>query len=131
MPPRKGLNVEYQQVGLGGLCFVSTLNFMNVEMSYEQRLWMLESEYYCILAKIEDDKKWKDDPEICKLVKETRTKLNQAGEDYLSSYEDHKSHSDDENKYRQLLCQIFGKITQLLGKTKMIEKERVEQDVFA
>jgi hypothetical protein len=130
LPPRKGLNADYPQVGMGGLCFLTTMNFMNIEMTYEQRIWMLESEYYVILAKIEDNETITKDADIKRILNETRALLDQAGRDYLSSFEDHKTHSEDENNFRKLLCQTFGKIAQLLGKTKMIEKEKVTQEVF-
>lgn len=91
---------------------------------------MLESEYYCILAKIEDNESVASDTDIKRIINETRALLDQAGRDYLSTFEDHKTHSEDENNFRKLLCQTFGKIVQLLGKTKMIEKEKVIQEVF-
>jgi hypothetical protein len=128
VPPRRGMTSEYQQIGFGGLSFATNLNFANLEMSYEQRLWALEGLYAFALAKIEDDEKYKNDTDIGTLVGGIRIMLNQAGEHYLSRFEDHSTMDADENIYRTLLCQIFEKITQLQGKTKMIERERVIQD---
>lgn len=128
MPPRKGMTSDYQQIGFGGLAFATNLNFTNLPMTYEQRLWALEGLYAYSLAKIEDDTKYKEDRDIGMLVGAIRILLSQAGKDYQARFEDHTTMDDDENKYRTLLCQIFEKITQLQGKTKMIERERVILD---
>ena len=129
MAVRRSLS-DYQSAGFGGLSFATNLNFMNLPMSYEQRLWCLEGLYACAVAKIEDDPKYKDDKEIGLLIGGTRLLLDQAGNDYLPQYEGH-TFGPPENRFRTLLCQIFEKITQLQGKTKMIEREVVTQDVFA
>jgi hypothetical protein len=126
MPPRRFLGGELK--GFAALCISSNFNFMNLPMSYEQRLWLLEGEYYCVLAKIEEDDKYKDDSYINLLGAGTRLLLDQAGVDYKAKYESHSTMDDNENKYRTLLCQIFGKLTELQGKTKMIENERMVQD---
>ena len=128
MPPRKGMTADYQNIGFGGLCFATDLNFMNIPMSYEQRLWALEGMYYCILGKIEEDEKYKNDSNLDMLIAGTRLLLNQAGKDYRSDFESHLTFGQDENDYRTLLCQIFGKLTQIQGKTKMIERERMVQE---
>lgn len=127
MATRRSLT-DYQQVGFGGLSFATNLNFMNLPMSYEQRLWALEGLYACALAKIEDDPKYKDDSEIGLLVGAIRIMLEKAGKDYKSRYETHATFDEAENNYRALLSQIFEKITQLQGKTKMIEKSIMTQD---
>jgi hypothetical protein len=127
MPPRRGLS-DYQQVGFGGLVFASNLNFMNLPMSYEQRLWLLEGEYYCITAFVEKSEEYSSDGKITALLQKTRDMLDQSGKDYRSEYENHNSMSGNENGYRTLICQVFGKLTDLQGKTKMIERERIVQD---
>lgn len=130
MAVRRSLQ-DYQSAGFGGLCFATDLNFMNLPMTYEQRIWALEGMFWCIVAKVEDDPKFKDDNDLGLLIGGTRILLDQVGNDYMSKYENHETHSTDENKYRILQCQTFGKITQLQGKTKMIERVQQEQEVFA
>ena len=127
MPPRRFLTGG-ELKGFAAVCIASNFNFMNLPMSYEQRLWLLEGELYCILAKIEEDDKYKDDPDINMIIAGTRLLLDQAGRDYKSHFESHSTFDKTENDYRTLLCQIFGKCTELQGKTHMIENERVTQD---
>lgn len=127
MATRRSLT-DYQQAGFGGLSFATNLNFMNLPLSYEQRLWALEGLFACALAKIEDDPKYKDDREIGLLVGGIRLLLNQAGKDYKSRYETHASFDEIENNYRTLLSQTFSKILELQGKTKMIEKTFMTQE---
>ena len=127
MAARK-VSADLMLAGFGGLSFMTLANFMNLPMSYEQRIWSLETIFWVAIAKIEDDPKFKDDKEISMLISGTRTLLNQVGQDYLSKYEDHKTHNEDENNYRKLVCQTFGKLTQILGKTKMIERQVMEQE---
>jgi hypothetical protein len=129
MATRRSL-VDYQAAGFGGLSFATNLNFMNLPMDYEQRLWALEGLYYCAIAKIEDDPKFKDDKEIGMIVGATRILLDQAGRDYQSKFESHETFDKSENDYRTLLCQIFGEITHLQGKTRMIERVQQEQEVI-
>jgi hypothetical protein len=127
MATRRSLT-DYQQAGFGGLSFATNLNFMNLPLSYEQRLWALEGLFACALAKIEDDVKYKDDKDIGLLVGGIRILLDQAGDDYRSRYENHESFDNMENNYRRLLTQTFSSILELQGKTKMIEKLVVTQD---
>jgi hypothetical protein len=127
MATRRSLT-DYQQAGFGGLSFATNLNFMNLPLSYEQRLWGLEGLFACALAKIEDDPKYKEDQEIGMLIGGIRLLLDQAGKDYKSRYESHESFDEIENNYRALLSQTFSKILELQGKTKMIEKLVVTQD---
>ena len=127
MATRRSLT-DYQQAGFGGLSFATNLNFMNLPLSYEQRLWALEGLFACALAKIEDDTKYKEDVEMGLLVGGIRILLDQAGEDYRSRYESHGTFDDTENKYRALLTQIFSKILELQGKTKMIERLVMTQE---
>ena len=126
MAVRRGLD-NYQAAGFGGLSFATNLNFMNLPMSYEQRLWALEGLYACAIAKNEEDKKYSENVEVSDLIQECRKLLDQAGTDYSSKYETHATYSTEENNYRKLISLIFEKITQLQGKTKMIERVREEQ----
>lgn len=130
MATRRALT-DYQQIGFGGLSFITDLNFMNFPMPYEQRLWALNGLFYCAVAKIEDDPKYKEDTEVGLLVGGIKLLLVQAGSDYRSRYETHETFDEHENNYRELLCQVFGKITQLQGKTKMIEKNYDEGVMMA
>ncbi|MBE3136066.1 MAG: hypothetical protein IMZ43_01515 [Thermoplasmata archaeon] len=130
MATRRSLT-DYQQAGFGGLSFATNLNFMNLPLSYEQRLWALEGLFACALAKIEDDTKYKDDREIGLLVGGIRIMLDQAGKDYVSRYESHQSFDKAENDYRALLSQTFSKILELQGKTKMIERNYDEGVMMA
>ena len=122
------ISTDYQAAGFGGLSFVTNNNFANLQMSYEQRLWSLESNYCFFLAKNEESKEYKNDERVKSLMKELRKLLDQAGEDYRADYENHASFSDGENKYRLLLCQCFERITQLQGLTKMIEKQIMKME---
>ena len=126
MVTRRALT-DYQSVGFGGLSFGTNMNFANLPMSYEQRLWALEALYSFAVAKIEDDKKFKEDKDVGMLIAGTRLLLDQAGKDYKSQFESHDSLPDLENNYRRLLCLIFEKLTQIQGKTKMIEHVQAEQ----
>jgi hypothetical protein len=121
---------DYQTVGFGGLAFITHINLANAPMSYEQRWWSLDAEYWFTLAKIEVDEKYKNDPGVGLLVGGIRVLLDQANEDYKSQFEDHQSFTDLENRYKKLLSQILGKITELQGRTHMIENAKVEQEVF-
>ena len=67
MAIRRGM-ADYQQAGFGGLSFMTDLNFMNLPLSYEQRLWALNGLYCCAVAKIEDDPKFKEDIDIGLLI---------------------------------------------------------------
>jgi len=127
MATRRSLT-DYQQAGFGGLSFATNLNFMNLPLSYEQRLWALEGLFACALAKIEDDVKYKDDKDIGLLVGGIRILLDQAGDDYRSRYENHESFDNMENNYRRLLTQTFSSILELQGKTKMIERLVMTQE---
>lgn len=121
---------DYQQVGFGGLAFLTHIALANTPMTYEQRWWSLDAEFWFTLAKIEEDPKYKDDKEIGVLVSGLRLMLDQANDDYKSNFESHTSFSDLENNYKKLLSQIMGRITQIQGKTKMIERVQLEQDVM-
>ena len=129
MVARKSMQ-DYQSVGFGGLAFLTHINLANTPMQYEQRWWSLDAQYHFTLAKIEEDQKYKEDPEIVKLVHEIRGLLDRANTDYKSQFEGHETNNDDENNFKLLLSIIMGKLTQLQGKTKMIEKVTMEQEAI-
>jgi hypothetical protein len=98
-------------------------------MTYEQRWWSLDSEFWFTLAKIEEDEKYKDDPKIGMLISGTRALLEQACDDYQSHFEDHATFGALENEYKKLLSQIMGKLTEIQGRTKIIERVMVDQEM--
>lgn len=131
MPLNKRGMGDYQQVGFGGLAFLTHIHLANTPMSYEQRWWSLDAEFWFTLAKIEEDPKYKDDEKIGLLIAGLRLMLDQACDDYRSTFESHATYDELENRYKKLLSQIMGRVTQIQGKTKMIEKVQMEQDVMA
>ena len=122
------ISADYQAAGFGGLSFVTNNNFANLPMSYEQRLTALECLYCFFLAKNEESKEYRNNEEIKTLVNELRERLDQAGRDYRSEFENHDTFSEAENNYRLLLCQCFERITRLQGLTKMIEKQIMKME---
>lgn len=121
---------DYQSVGFGGLAFLTHINLANTPMTYEQRWWSLDAEFWFTLAKIEEDPKYKEDPKIVMLISATRLLLEQACDDYQSHFEDHSTFGELENEYKKLLSQIMGKLTEIQGKTKIIEKVTMEQEMI-
>lgn len=118
---------DFRQSGFGGLAYGTNNNILNVPMSYEQRWLSLRGLYSCCLAKLEEDKKYKDNPELGKIFKDTFKLLEQANDDYDPIFESHETTNDAENKYKELLCQIFDNLTRIQSITKMIEKEYVDE----
>ena len=127
MAARRGIG-DYQAVGFGGLSFLTNMNLMNSPMSLEQRLWALDGNFWSIVAKIENDAKFRKDEEIGTMIGATRILLKKGFEDYKHGFETHTMGEKLENNYRILLSEIFGKITELQGKTKMIEREMMSME---
>ena len=127
MAARRGIG-DYQAVGFGGLAFLTNMNLMNSPMSLEQRLWALDGNFWSIVAKIENDTKFKKDEEIGTMIGATRILLKKGFEDYKHGFETHTMGEKLENNYRILLSEIFGKITELQGKTRMIEREMMSME---
>lgn len=117
---------DFRQSGFGGLVYGTNNNILNVPMTYEQRWLSLRGIYSCCLAKLEEDNKYKDDEKLAVLFQKTKDLLDQGRKDYKSIFEAHESTSDLENNYKELLCQTFDLLTSIQAKTKMIEKEFVE-----
>jgi hypothetical protein len=88
---------------------------------------MYRGVYSAIIAKLEVDVAMKNDKDIGTLIGGTKLLLDQAGRDYLSSFED-KTFGDLENKYCELLAQILDDLWELAIKGKLIEKAMITQD---
>jgi len=122
---------DFRQSGFGGLAYGTNNNILNVPMTYEQRWISLRGLYSCCLAKLEEDKKYKDDPELAGLFHDVKQLLDQGRKDYHSYFEGHESTDESENNYKELLSQIFDILTKIQAKTKMIEKEFIEEAAAA
>jgi len=118
---------DFRQSGFGGLAYGTNNNILNVPMTYEQRWISLRGLYSCCLAKLEEDKKYKDNPELKKLFNDCKEKIDQANRDYKPYFEGHESIDQAENNYKELLAQIFDGLTAIQSKTKMIEKEYIDE----
>jgi hypothetical protein len=126
MAIRRGMT-DYQQAGAGGIIFVGLLQSITIPMSYEQRRITYRGIYSAILSKLEIDPILKDDKEISMIVGATKILLDQAGKDYRASFEG-KSFDDLENKYCELLAQIYDQLWVLAVKGKLIERVQMVQD---
>jgi hypothetical protein len=126
MVVRRGM-ADYQQAGAGGIIFLTLLQSLTVEMTYEQRRITYRGAYSAIVAKLETDEKLKNDKEIGTIIGATKILLDQAGTDYRSSFEG-KTFNDLENKYCELLAQILDNLWILAIQGKLIEKVLVTQD---
>jgi hypothetical protein len=124
---RRGM-ADYQQAGAGGIIFMALLQALTIEMSYEQRRIMYRGTYSAIVAKLEVDSKLKDDKEIGILIGGTKLLLDQAGLDYKSDFESHKTYGKLENAYNELLAQVLDKLWALAIQGKLIEKVIMMQD---
>jgi len=118
---------DFRQSGFGGLAYGTNNSILNIPMSYEQRWISLRGLYSCCLAKLAEDKKYKDDPDLIKLFSDTRSMLDQANKDYSPVFESHETISNLENNYKELLAQIFDSLTEIQARTKMIEKEFIDE----
>jgi hypothetical protein len=118
---------DYQQAGAGGIIFVGLLQSITIPMSYEQRRITYRGIYSAILSKLEVDPILKDDKEIGMTIRATKILLDQAGKDYKASFEG-KTFGDLENKYCELLAQIYDNLWILAVKGKLIERVQMVQD---
>jgi hypothetical protein len=126
MAIRRGM-ADYQQAGAGGIIFMGLLQSITLPMTYEQRRITYRGIYSAILAKLETDKDLKEDEHIGTIVGATKILLDQAGTDYKASFEG-KTFGDLENKYCELLAQIYDQLWILAIQGKMIERVTVVQD---
>ena len=122
---------DYQQAGSGGIIFMGFLQAITLPLSYEQRRMSYRGIYSLIVAKVYEDKKLIEIEGVTDLIHQVKGLLDQAGEDYDPKYESHSTFSKDENKYVELLAQIFDKLSEIVTKTKLIEKITQEQEIFA
>jgi alpha-ketoglutarate-dependent taurine dioxygenase len=117
---------DFRQAGFGGLAYKANENLMNMPMTYEQRWITSRYLYSCCIAKLEEDTKYKNDPALAEMFRVTKELIDQANRDYKSYFED-KSTDDKENAFKELLAQIFDGLTAIQAKTKMIEKEYIDE----
>ena len=98
------------------------LQALTFPMSYEQRKILYRGLYSAIVAKVEVDKKAKDDVHIGTLIGATKLLIDQAGTDYKAYFESKETHSELENNYTELLAQILDKHWEISVKANLIEK---------
>ena len=127
MAVRRGM-ADYQQAGAGGIIFMTLLQSLTIEMTYEQRRITYRGAYSAIVAKLESDDKLKEDKDIGTIVGATKILLDQAYIDYKSAFESHSTTSNLENDYCELLAQILDNLWILAIKGKLIERVTVTQD---
>jgi hypothetical protein len=126
MTVRRGM-ADYRQAGAGGILFMGLLQAQGQEMTYEQRRILYRSMYSNEISKVEMDKKASQDERIIQLLKDTKSMLDTAGNDYKSMYEG-KTYDTAENNYAELLAQILDNLWEVAIKAKLIESITVEQD---
>ena len=119
---------DYRQAGAGGIIFMGLLQALTFPMSYEQRKILYRGLYSAIVAKVEVDKKVKDDVHIGTLIGATKILIDQAGKDYKSFFESKDSYEELENNYAELQAQILDKHWEIVVKANLIEGLTVEQD---
>ena len=117
---RRGMS-DYRQAGAGGIIFMGLLQSLTFPMSYEQRKILYRGLYSAIVAKVEVDKKAKEDKHIGTLIGATKLLIDQAGTDYKAYFESKETHSELENNYTELLAQILDKHWEIAVKANLIE----------
>ena len=122
---------DYRAAGFGGLSFLGDMNFATMPMSYIQKRTLLNALFSFALAKNEEDPKYAENDKVLELVQEIRNSLAKAQTNYLPVYETHAGDVVSENNYDELLNATFELITQLQGKTHMIEKVIMEMEPVA
>ena len=120
MAIRRGMS-DYRQAGAGGIIFMGLLQALTFPMDYEQRKILYRGLYSAIVAKVEMDKKAKDNERIGTLIGATKLLLDQAGTDYKAYFESKETHSKLENDYTELLAQILDKHWEICVKANLIE----------
>ena len=120
MAIRRGMS-DYRQAGAGGIIFMGLLQALTFPMDYEQRKILYRGLYSAIVAKVEMDKKAKDNERIGTLIGATKILIDQAGRDYKSYFEDETSYGELENNYAELQAQILDKHWEIAVKANLIE----------
>ena len=105
------------------------LQLQGEEMTYEQTKTVCRRVYSACIAKVEiADERTKKDPAILAAIPECFKLLERAGKDYRSSFENHNTMDDAENKYHELLSQIVDQLWIIAINAKLIENITVTQD---
>lgn len=120
---------DYRQAGAGGILFMGLLQAQGQEMTHEMRRILYRSMYSNIVAKIDNDPKFRKDEELKEIISKTSELLIKAGEDYDPTFELLETYSQTENNFAELLAQILDHIWVLAIKAKLIESITVEQEV--
>ena len=120
MAIRRGMS-DYRQAGAGGIIFMGLLQSLTFPMSYEQRKILYRGLYSAIVAKVEVDKKVKEDKHIGMLISGVKILIDQAGTDYKSFFESKDSYGELENNYAELQAQILDKHWEIAVKANLIE----------
>ena len=117
---RRGMS-DYRQAGAGGIIFMGLLQALTFPMSYEQRKILYRGLYSAIVAKVEVDKKAKEDERIGWLISAVKLHIDQAGRDYQSQFESKETYGSLENNYTELLAQILDIHWEIAVKANLIE----------
>ena len=120
MAIRRGMS-DYRQAGAGGIIFMGLLQALTFPMSYEQRKILYRGLYSSIVAKVEVDKKAKDDERIGWLISAVKLHIDQAGRDYKSYFESKDTYGELENNYAELQAQTLDKLWEIAVKANLIE----------
>ena len=97
------------------------LQALTFPMSYEQRKILYRGLYSAIVAKVEVDKKAKEDQHIGMLIAGVKLLIDQAGTDYKSAFESKANYGTLENNYCELQAQILDKHWEISVKANLIE----------
>lgn len=120
MTVRRGM-ADYRQAGAGGIIFMGLLQSLTIPMTYEQRKILYRGLYSAIVAKVEVDKKNKDDLTIGMLIGAVKLLIDQAGRDYKAHFESKDTYGELENNYTELQGQILDKLWEIAVKANLIE----------
>jgi hypothetical protein len=112
---------DYRQAGAGGIIFMGLLQSLTFPMTYEQRKILYRGLYSAIVAKVEVDKKTKDDGAIGLLIGAVKLLIDQAGKDYKAHFENKETYGELENNYTELQGQILDKLWEIAVKANLIE----------
>jgi len=100
---------------------MALLQALTFPISYEQRKIMYRGVYSAIVAKLEVDKKMKDDDEMGVKIGAVKILIDQAGRDYKAYFESKESYGELENNYTELQAQILDILWEITVKANLIE----------